>query len=206
MIFIHNIPTFSFTEYSLKVEGAIKFRDGFVNKIASAHLDDRKFSHGVGERESRISMTLMFDFVQVVYDVDYDLKDFKQTGSIIIEFGDVNFIIEIGRNHETKLIEPKISLVFTNTGGQYRTDIEVFPSNGYTQLISREVNKLFTNFLLFSYFNVSHSLSQLKRKKQFRRELEESFEDWKAPIINALKEAIGEIPFPEIIYYSPEKE
>lgn len=134
-IYLH----FSITQFGLNVEGKIKFHSGFVNKIASGHLDDKKFSSAIGERESMISMTFMLDDVQIVCDVDYNLKDFVESGSIIFDYGDVNFVIEIRRKHSTKKVEPTIAYVFTNTGGQYEMDISVFPSNGFTQLISKQV-------------------------------------------------------------------
>lgn len=123
----------------MAVVGKIKFHSGFVNSISSAHLNDQKFMSSVNESGSRIEIVFMLEGVQIAMDADYNLKNFAHSGSMLIRFQDVMFAIEIFRNHTTQVIAPEITLVSTNSGGQYKMNIQMFPSVGHTQLVAQEV-------------------------------------------------------------------
>lgn len=87
----------------------------------------------------------MFTRVQTVYDVKYDVIGFKETGALTLLFTDVQYNIEIQRQHSNGSVSATIKFDTVNTTpgkrpGQYGMIAKGYPDNGYTQLVSREVS------------------------------------------------------------------
>lgn len=136
----HCLFRVSVKSYGLEVVGKIKFHSGFVNTISSAHLNDKKFVSRLTELGSTIEMVFVLEGVQIAMDTDYSLKNYVNPGAMLIRFQDVSFAIEIFRNHSTKVVVPEVTLVSTNSRGQYKMKIQMFPSVGHTQLVAQEVS------------------------------------------------------------------
>lgn len=95
--------------------------------------------------KSFISATFMFTGVQTVYDVKYDVIGFKGTGALTLLYTDVLYNIEIQRQHSNRTVTAAIKFDAVNNTpgkrpGQYGMIAKGYPDNGYTQLVSREVN------------------------------------------------------------------
>lgn len=91
----------------------------------------------------------MLKKVQTVYDVDYAVVNYTENGSFLLLFADVNFNLVITKTHSDQKVVPSIKYEGTNRGqhGQYNMIATVFPNNGYSQLVAREVR--YDNFRFY---------------------------------------------------------
>lgn len=83
----------------------------------------------------------MLNGIYAFYDVTYNLTDFSENGNFLMKFEDVTFDLTINRPHSTKI--PKPTIRFLSTGAQSKLVIEVYPSNGYSQILANKVREIF---------------------------------------------------------------
>lgn len=76
--------------------------------------------------------------VNITYELDCDLEEFNETTSMMIWIQGLEFYVSVSRDHETEIVEPAITF-YNIAGGSFKMHIFNFPSNGYTQLIGKEV-------------------------------------------------------------------
>lgn len=123
----------------MHVIGEIKFHDGFVARIGSARLDNRTNRHSVTNEKSEITADLSLKDFFIVYDIEYDVEDYKDNGTMFIEYGDINFGVVISRDHKTKAITSRMKFSKVNIGGQYNMHLWTIPDNGHTQILRKRV-------------------------------------------------------------------
>lgn len=86
--------------------------------------------------QSTVTAAFVLDGVQLVYDIDYDLKDYTGKGNFLLWNKEINFDLDIIRPHNSKQIQAEISFSGTRPNDLIA---EVYPDNGYTQLLAKEV-------------------------------------------------------------------
>lgn len=121
----------------------MNFHSGIVIKIEEYALNDVKYIDQTNGTQAFINSYLYMYNVNVTFELDCDLEEYKARDSMVIYLPGLEFDISVARNHETGLVEPSIR--FTNFFGAV-TNIAIlnFPSNPYTQLIAREVRTKFS--------------------------------------------------------------
>lgn len=78
--------------------------------------------------------------IQTVFDVNFDLKDFAETGAFTLLYMDVVYTIEIRQRHSDRAVSATIKLEAVNiTASAYGMIAKIYPDNGYTQLINKVV-------------------------------------------------------------------
>lgn len=80
--------------------------------------------------------------MSVIYDLRYQLNNYKGIGTLEMMFPLLNFEISISRDHKTGRIssEDGCRLSFLgNRGSQYDIVTRIHPVNGYTELWTKEV-------------------------------------------------------------------
>lgn len=76
--------------------------------------------------------------VNMTYDLDIEFSEYQGLTSTIIFLPGLEFAVTVSKNHATGLVTPEIA--FLNFfGSLLNIKIMNFPSNPYTQLISKEV-------------------------------------------------------------------
>ncbi|KAJ6649861.1 hypothetical protein Bhyg_05102 [Pseudolycoriella hygida] len=171
--------TINQTLYDVDAIGTAKFHSGFIAKIDASGILSTSYRSQVVETYSNVLCFVTFDGVQTVYDVDYEYSDFKGRGSLLTWFKQLQFQMQIRRNHTTSEVSSEITLY--NTGSQNDYIVKVDPNNGFTQLTAREI----------------------KRTIAFREPINDSFKDWTETWKNDLAAAVSAHKFPEICYYCP---
>lgn len=124
--------------YELTLDGLVNYHSGFVMRIQSCEpLADYKET--VDSKEVSIKIGMIMKNVNVTFEVDSELEEYKGRSSIVIWIEGIQFFVEVKRNHETKWIEATVK--FDNLFGSLLTNVHVFnfPSNPYTQLIGQMV-------------------------------------------------------------------
>lgn len=76
--------------------------------------------------------------VSIVYDVDYNLKQFSGHGTIEIEYPTLVFEIEITRFHNTGQKVGTIKYLHSTPRSDLKT--RIYPNNGFTQLWAKSVS------------------------------------------------------------------
>lgn len=123
----------------------MNFHSGFLTKIEEYAINDVKYMDQTDNSRALVKTLLYMNNVNVTYELDSDLEEYKARSSMVIWMPGLEFEVSVTRNHETGLVEPSIS--FTNFFGSVTKIANInFPSNAYTQLISREVNFYYLQF------------------------------------------------------------
>lgn len=112
--------------------------------------------------KSTISALFRFALIQTVYDVRYDLQDFKEYGAFTLLYTDIIYAIEIKRQHSDRVVTPtiewdKVNYIPGPIPGPFRMIAKGYPDNGYTQLVCREVNG--------ADISINHMIWNSKEKK-----------------------------------------
>lgn len=107
-------------------------------KIGEFEFSDINFKDSTDNTKAWIQTSMFMKNVNVSFDLDCDLEEYKETTSMVIWFESLDFTVSVTKNHETELVEPSVK--FANfAGGQFKMKIINFPNNPYTQLIAKEV-------------------------------------------------------------------
>jgi hypothetical protein len=142
---------------------------------------DAKYRDLTNNTEAFIETYVYFDDVDVVYDLECDLTEFKGQSSMVINFESLDFHVTIRRKHEDGIIVT--TMASANIGAPKAISITNFPNNPYTQLIAYE-------------------MKQANSKTKLYSQLQEAFKAW-TNLQKFLQKSCEEIKFPEICYTCP---
>lgn len=94
--------------------------------------------------------------IRTMYDVHYDLEDYKDDGAAIIKFVTASYEIEIIRPHDSMAIESTIKYIGIAGDQKFMEVLPSDPDNEYTQIVAREVSYLlfFSKKKYFCIFSI----------------------------------------------------
>lgn len=96
--------------------------------------------------------------VELVYDVDLKLENYTGHGVLIIRLEDTSFEMIVTKNHLSNKITAFVNYNGMNHSGQYEMSVQLFPDNGYMQLLVRQVwHSLFSPFDVINKYLLVYS-------------------------------------------------
>lgn len=102
------------------------------------HKNKGKSSFTLTFLQCFVSFLFQLIGVSIVYDIRFQLEDYKGPATMEINFPLIQFEINIVREHNSEKIDGR--LMFMGSGGsQYDTVTRIHPANGYTVLCIKEV-------------------------------------------------------------------
>lgn len=123
--------------YELTLDGLVNIHSGFVMRIQSCKPMSN-YKETVDAKEVTITIGMIMNNVNVTFEVDSDLTEYKGRSSLVIWVESIEFSVEIKRNHETKWIEETVKFI-SMSNSLTKSHVFNFPSNPYTQLIGERV-------------------------------------------------------------------
>ena len=138
--------------YGINMEGVVYFHNGFVVKIGSVHILDAKFKDLSDATKVFISSTVILENVEVTYELDCELEEFESTATQVYLIDGLEFTASISKDH-SESSQAQTVFKFENIfGGIFKMSIKNYPSNPFTQIIAREVEKKVLNYSYLKKF------------------------------------------------------
>lgn len=107
-------------------------------KIGKVNFLEPKYLDLSDSTKALIKTTVIFENVDVTYELDYEFEDHEAISTQVLHFGGLEFSVAVSKDHTTTTPSPLIK--FENVfGGILKISIENIPSNPYNQIIAKEV-------------------------------------------------------------------